>query len=65
MNFFSAMKKGGYTTVAITEFDQYTSLNANHIYDISNYNNECKVPYFIQKYSNNDIYKNILNLNFK
>ena len=62
---FTAMDKGGYTTVSITMFDPFTSLNTDYAYDISNYDSKCRVLYYDKKHSSKEVYDGILRVHFK
>ena len=63
--FFSAFKKKGYTTVGITEFNIYTALKTDYIYDVGDYLVENKkLPFFENKYNSDEIYKNVLNMHW-
>ncbi len=57
--FLEAIQKK-YTTFSITEFNQYTSFPTDYVYDITEMDGVCKVPFFKNDYSNQKIYQDIL-----
>lgn len=61
----NGLKKKGYTTIGINKFNQYTALDTDYVYDISlEYPDKCKVPFFKNKYSKEEIYKNSIRSHF-
>ena len=56
-------KKKGYTTIGILEYNQYTSLKTDYVYDIYD-NKKCEIGYFKGHTNNDDIYKDILKIHF-
>lgn len=59
------LKEKGYTTISITEYNQYVSLKTDHIYDTFRTQDSCKVPYFKGINNNDDIYKDVLKIHLE
>lgn len=59
----SGLKKKGYTTIGILEYNQYTSLKTDYVYDIYE-NKKCEVGYFKGHKNSDDIYKDIVKIHF-
>ena len=57
------LKKKGYTTIGILEYNQYTALKTDYVYDIYD-NKKCDVGYFKGHKNTDDIYKDILKIHF-
>ncbi len=53
---FQGLKKKNYTTISIALFDQYTSMDADYIYDL----NGQKIGYFKNNNSQDDLYNYVL-----
>ncbi|MBR3211279.1 MAG: hypothetical protein IKF71_05035 [Bacilli bacterium] len=60
--FFKSFKEKGYTTIGIEEFNQYTSMDMDIIYDIWNTENDSKIKYFENHYNKETLYKYILKI---
>ena len=58
----SGLKKKGYSIVSIIEYNQHEAFKSDYVYDISNINDKCRVPYFEGYQSSKKIYHDMVKI---
>ena len=57
---FQGLSKKGYTMISIAEFNIYTSMNTQYVYDICNVETDHRIKYFENHYDEKDLYRYVL-----